>query len=72
MAEFELQEAEYTENKHKTDMPFSRFMNDWLAMMKSSLMVTTYGGYQYYIEKRINPYFDAKKTTLQSITTVRK
>lgn len=69
MAEFELQEAERTENKHKPDMPFSRFLSDWLAMMKSSLMVTTYGGYQYYIEKRINPYFDAKKTTLQSITT---
>lgn len=58
-----------TEKEKVKDMMFSEFMSSWLAMIKSSILITTYGGYQYFIEKRINPYFDEKKKTLQSITT---
>lgn len=65
--EFEItlkQEAE-----QKPDMPLSEFMSGWLAMVKSTILITTYGSYQYFIEKRINPYFDEKKMTLQTLKT---
>ena len=65
----EMQEKLRDEREKRPDMPFSKFMSDWLEMVKSTILITTYGGYQYYIEKRINPHFDAKGTTLQSITT---
>lgn len=65
----EMQEKLRDEREKRPDMPFSKFMSDWLEMVKSTILITTYGGYQYYIEKRINPHFDAKGITLQSITT---
>lgn len=52
------------------DMPFSQFMSNWLTMIKPTVLITTYGSYQYFIEKRINPYFDEKNITLQKIRTV--
>ena len=51
------------------DIPFSQFLNEWLAMMKSSLMITTYGGYQYLIVDRINPYFDSIGMTVRNLKT---
>ena len=69
MQEMELKEEEHDEEKRRKDIPFSQFLNEWLAMMKPSLMITTYGSYQYYIEKRINPYFDEKGTTLRKLKT---
>lgn len=69
MREMELREAERDEEKQRKDVLFSQFLNEWLAMMKPSLMITTYGSYQYYIEKRINPYFDEKGMTLRKLKT---
>ena len=69
MAEMELQEDERVDLFTPKDMPFSQFLNEWLAMMKSSLMITTYGGYQYLIVDRINPYFDSKGMTIRKLKT---
>lgn len=69
IAVMELQLNEELEARKRPDMPFSEFMSDWLETVKSSLLVTSYASYKYYIEQRINPYFDEKKTTLQSIRT---
>lgn len=65
-------ELEMTLEREETqipDMPFSQFMSNWLAMIKPTVLITTYGSYQYFIEKRINPYFDEKNITLQKIKT---
>ncbi len=69
MQEMELREEERDEEKRRKDILFSQFLNEWLAMMKPSLMITTYGGYQYLIVDRINPYFDAKGMTVQKLKT---
>jgi hypothetical protein len=29
------------------DMPFSQFMSNWLTMIKPTVLITTYGSYQY-------------------------
>lgn len=58
-----IDELEMTLERQETqmpDMPFSQFMSNWLAMIKPTVLITTYGSYQYFIEKRINPYFDEK------------
>lgn len=68
-----IDELEMTLEREETqipDMPFSQFMSNWLAMIKPTVLITTYGSYQYFIEKRINPYFDEKNITLQKIKTV--
>ena len=67
-----IKESEITleqETDCNPDIPFSEFMSGWLAMIKSTVLITTYGSYQYFIEKRINPYFDEKKLTLQTVKT---
>ena len=69
LAEMELKEEERTEAAEEKDIPFSQFLNEWLAMMKSSLMITTYGGYQYLIVDRINPYFDSIGMTVRNLKT---
>lgn len=68
-----IDELEMTLEREETqipDMPFSQFMSNWLTMIKPTVLITTYGSYQYFIEKRINPYFDEKNITLQKIRTV--
>lgn len=68
-----IDELEMTLEHEETqipDMPFSQFMSNWLTMIKPTVLITTYGSYQYFIEKRINPYFDEKNITLQKIKTV--
>ena len=69
IAEMELKEEERAEAAEEKDIPFSQFLNEWLAMMKSSLMITTYGGYQYLIVDRINPYFDSRGMTVRNLKT---
>ena len=69
MEAFELELKQKQADKSNEDILFSKFLSNWLAMVKSTLLITTYGGYQYFIEQRINPYFDEKKMTLQKITT---
>ena len=69
IAEMELKEEERAEAAEEKDIPFSEFLNEWLAMMKSSLMITTYGGYQYLIVDRINPYFDSRGMTVRNLKT---
>lgn len=65
----ELELERHEEENEKPDLPFSEFLSAWLAVVKSTILITTYGGYQYYVEKRINPYFDEKKATLKTIRT---
>lgn len=55
---FEMKTKNIDAEEQKQDIPFSQFMSNWLAMVRCSIEVTTYGSYQYFIEKRINPYFD--------------
>lgn len=43
---------------------FTKFMRDWLEMMKNSVEVTTYASYAQAIKSKINPYFDARFPTL--------
>ena len=43
---------------------FTKFMLDWLEMMKNSVEVTTYASYAQVIKSKINPYFDARFPTL--------
>ena len=40
------------------DIQFTKFMLDWLAMMKDSVETTTHAGYSLIIKNQINPYFD--------------
>ena len=49
---------------------FTKFMLDWLEMMKNSVEVTTYASYVQAIKSKINPYFDARfpALTLSQIT----
>ena len=63
-------ELEYVLDPTKRpDIPFSRFLSDWLETVKSTILITTYSSYLYFVDKRINPYFDEKKITLQNIRT---
>ena len=63
-------ELEYILDPSKwPDIPFSRFLSDWLETVKSTILITTYSSYLYFVEKRINPYFDEKKITLQNVRT---
>ncbi len=65
----EMEIASENEKNKAKDMKFSEFMSGWLAMIKSTVLITTYGSYEYLIKDRINPYFDSKNMSLQSITT---
>ncbi len=59
-AELQLRQMErekgYTENP--ADIPFARFLLDWLEMMKASVEITTYASYSSGIKNRIVPYFE--------------
>lgn len=50
------------------DMFFSDFMERWLDVIRPSLKLTTYGGYQKNIQKAIAPYFRIRGTTLGGLT----
>jgi integrase len=53
-----------------SEVPFTAFMLDWLAMMRNSVEVTTYASYATCIKSRIVPYFDEHHPglTLKKIT----
>lgn len=42
------------------DIPFTKFLSDWLAMMRNSVEATTFAAYTFCIESKINPYFDQR------------
>lgn len=52
----ELGLERHKEENEKPDLPFSEFLSVRLAVVKSTILITTYGGYPYYVEKRINPF----------------
>lgn len=47
------------------DIPFTRFMVDWLEMMESSVEVTTYAAYSFCIKNKIVPYFNERHPGLR-------
>ena len=50
------------------DMLFADFMEQWLAVVKTSISVATYSSYCVSVKKVIVPYFREKKITLKSLT----
>ena len=67
IAELEVKLADKAGDR--SEMSFSQFLSNWLLMIKPTVLITTFASYQYYIDQRINPYFDEKNITLQSIKT---
>lgn len=51
----------------EVEILFSDFILEWLEMMKSSVDITTYGGYASGIQKKIAPYFAKKEYTLKDL-----
>lgn len=49
---------------------FSDYMKMWLQIIKNTVQTTTYGSYQYYVLKRICPYFEERKTRLKQLTAL--
>lgn len=49
---------------------FSDYMKMWLQIMKNTVQTTTYGSYQYYVLKRICPYFEERKIRLKQLTAL--
>ena len=57
--ELEAKKAQYAaaHPENPSEMPFTQFMLDWLAMKETTADVTTYASYQSTVQKCINPYF---------------
>lgn len=55
-----IEEKTHTERITPADIPFTRFLVDWLEMMESSVEVTTYASYSFCIKSKIVPYFDKR------------
>jgi len=51
-----------------SDMLFADFMERWLDVIRPSLKLTTYGGYQMNVQKSIAPYFRERRVTLGGLT----
>ena len=69
----ELQErilAKKSGKQYGEKIQFTKFLADWLKMMKSSVEPTTYAAYDLTIRKRIIPYFDQHypKLLLRDVT----
>ncbi|MBR5391155.1 MAG: site-specific integrase [Clostridia bacterium] len=69
----ELQErilAKQGGKEYAKNIRFTKFLEDWLKMMKSSVEATTYCAYEQTILKRIIPYFDKNypKLLLRDVT----
>ncbi len=47
---------------------FADFMEQWLAVVKNSVAVTTYSSYSNIVKRVIIPYFKERKITLQELT----
>jgi integrase len=50
------------------EMLFADFMEEWLAVTRPDVKLTTFGGYQMNVEKIIAPYFRKKGIRLQQLT----
>ena len=48
-----------------SDIPFTKFMLDWLDMMESSVEATTYAAYSFCIKSKIVPYFEKRHPGLR-------
>ncbi len=53
----QLKEQQYV-HSNPGEISFTKFLLDWLRMMKSSVEETTYSSYSQGITKKIIPYFD--------------
>lgn len=51
----------------KENLLFTKFLSDWLDMMRSSVEVTTYSAYNTAVRKKIIPYFDKKHPGLRLV-----
>jgi len=60
-----MDEKIHPERIAPADIPFTRFMVDWLEMMQSSVEVTTYAAYSFCIKNKIVPYFDERHPGLR-------
>lgn len=47
-----------TISNESSNVPFSMYLRQWLALMKNSVEISTYSGYVTNIERRIIPYFN--------------
>ncbi len=56
-----------TEVEDFSEIYFSDFMLDWLAMIRNSVEVTTYSSYSLVVERNLVPYFKPKKITLKNL-----
>ena len=52
------------------DMPFAQYMLNWLSIIKNSVEVDSYAGYEKNVKNRIAPYFDKLGATLSGLTAL--
>ena len=62
--------AKKSGKQYDEKIQFTKFLTDWLKMMKPSVEPTTYAAYDLTIRKRIIPYFDQNflKLLLRDVT----
>ena len=53
-----IQEYARNHSSLPQDIQFTKFMLDWLAMMKNNVEITTHASYSLVIKNQIVPYFD--------------
>lgn len=58
-------EADYPELVDPVDIPFTKFLVEWLDMMESSVEASTYSAYSFGIRNKIVPYFDKRYPRLR-------
>lgn len=66
-AELKRQKNEilHPERNAPADIPFTKFMTDWLEMMENSVEITTHAVYSLCIKNKIIPYFDERHPGLR-------
>ncbi len=70
--EWRIRRKEHPDQLDPSEVSFTVFMKDWLAMMKSSIEITTYASYSMCIKSRIVPYFDERHPGLMLCDTTPK
>lgn len=50
-----------------SDMPFVDFMRQWLEVVRTTVVSTTFGSYQNMVERKFIPYFEPKKLSLAMV-----
>lgn len=51
--ELKMKAHQTTETASPSDIPFTRFMLEWLDMMRSSVEVTTFASYSFCVKSKI-------------------